>query len=346
MVLLDQRLLPGREVYRTYRDPRRLAQAIRAMVVRGAPAIGVTAAFGVALGMRQVRDDVERQFSRLCELFAATRPTAVNLFWAIERMKRRFAEVRGAQPAVIAEALLAEAQAIYEEDRQANRALGFLGAELLPHQANILTHCNAGALATAGYGTALGIVRAAGELGKQVHVYACETRPFLQGARLTAWELLRDRIPVTLITDNMAADVMRRGLVNCVIVGADRIAANGDVANKIGTYGLALLSRAHGLPFYVAAPFSTVDLRCPSGQHIVIETRSPDEVTHCGVRRVAPRGVRAENPAFDVTPARLVRAIVTERGVARMPYRSSLRQLAGQTTAKTPLRPGRTARKR
>lgn len=330
VVLLDQRLLPSREVYRVYRDPRRLAQAIRDMVVRGAPAIGVTAAFGIALGMRGTTRDVDGKFSRLCALFAGTRPTAVNLFWAIERMKRRFAEVHRAAPQVVAAALLEEARAIYEEDRAANRTLGSLGAQLLPQNARVLTHCNAGALATAGYGTALGIVRAAWEEGKRVHVYACETRPFLQGARLTAWELVRDRIPVTLITDNMAADLMRRRLVDCVIVGADRVAANGDVANKIGTYGLAVLARAHGLPFYVAAPLSTLDLECPSGNHIVIETRSSAEVTHCGGRRIAPRGVRVENPAFDVTPAKLVTAIVTERGIARKPYRRTLGQLAKQ----------------
>ncbi len=327
VVLIDQRLLPEREVYRVYRDYRKLAQAIRDMVVRGAPAIGVTAAFGIALGMMQARRDPEATFARICETFASTRPTAVNLFWAIARMQKRFAATRGAGLAAVRAAMLAEAQAIYEEDRAANRALGHFGAKLLPRRVRVLTHCNAGALATAGYGTALGVIRAAREQGKEVSVLATETRPFLQGARLTAWELVRDGVPVTLITDNMAADRMRRGEVDCVIVGADRIAANGDVANKIGTYGLAVLARAHRLPFYVAAPLSTLDRECPSGEDIVIEERPPEEVTHCGGRRVAPAEVAVANPAFDVTPARFVSALITERGVIRAPYRQQIQRL-------------------
>lgn len=338
VVLLDQRLLPQREVYRVYRDYRRLAQAIRDMVVRGAPAIGVTAAFGIALGMRRVRRDPEAQFAEVCQTFARTRPTAVNLFWAIERMERRFKEFCGASRETIAKALLEEAQAIFREDLAANRALGHHGAALLPARARILTHCNAGALATAGYGTALGVVRAARELGKEVQVIATETRPFLQGARLTAWELLRDQIPVTLITDNMAADFMRRGEVDCVIVGADRVARNGDVANKIGTYALAVLARVHRLPFYVAAPCSTIDAPCPSGKQIVIEERAEREVTHCAGQRIAPAHVKVANPAFDVTPARLITALVTERGVVHAPNRARLRALLAAAPTDLPTR--------
>ncbi|GIW44293.1 MAG: methylthioribose-1-phosphate isomerase [Candidatus Binatia bacterium] len=330
VVLLDQRLLPAREVYRVYRDYRRLAKAIRDMVVRGAPAIGVTAAYGVALGMQRVRRDPDSAFQRICAELERSRPTAVNLFWALERMRKLYTnELRTRPLPEIRERLLGEARAIHEEDVEANRALGMHGARMLADEVRILTHCNAGALATAGYGTALGVVRAAVELGKRVHVFATETRPFLQGARLTCWELVRERIPATLLTDNMAADLMRQGKVDCVIVGADRIAANGDVANKIGTYGLAVLARAHHIPFYVAAPVSTIDFRCRSGTQIPIEHRSPDEVTRFAGKRIAPVGVTAIHPAFDVTPHRYVTAIITERGVARPPFGSSLKQLLG-----------------
>lgn len=334
VVMIDQRLLPAQQVYRVCRDYREVARAIKDMVIRGAPAIGVAAAFGIALGMRQARRDLPQSFERICQTFAATRPTAVNLFWAIERMRRAFARtrVRSADTHSVEElhaALLREAQAIHAEDIAANRALGQYGAALVPRGAQVLTHCNAGALATAGYGTALGIIRAAHEAGKQITVMATETRPFLQGARLTAWELKMDHIPTTLITDNMAGHFMNTGKISCVVVGADRVAANGDVANKIGTYTLAVLAARHHLPFYVAAPISTVDLHCRSGAHIPIENRDPAEVTHIGERQIAPSGIPVANPAFDVTPHQLVTAIVTERGVARPPYPASLRRLAG-----------------
>jgi methylthioribose-1-phosphate isomerase len=328
VVMIDQRLLPAQQVYRVCRDYREVARAIKDMVIRGAPAIGVAAAFGIALGLRQARRDVPRAFERICQTFAVTRPTAVNLFWAIERMRRAFARVRTCSVQEIRAALLREAQAIHAEDVAANRALGEYGAALIPRGAQVLTHCNAGALATAGYGTALGIVRAAHDAGKHISVMATETRPFLQGARLTAWELKTDHIPATLITDNMAGHFMHSGRISCVIVGADRVAANGDVANKIGTYTLAVLAHRHHIPFYVAAPTSTIDLHCPAGGRIPIEDRNPAEVTHIGNRQIAPSGIPVANPAFDVTPHRLVTAIVTERGVARAPYKTSLRRLA------------------
>ena len=333
VVLLDQRLLPMQEVYRVYRDHRDVARAIKDMVVRGAPAIGVTAAMGIALGMAQASDaDAARAFERICRRFATTRPTAVNLFWAIDRMRRAFGRARSRSAEVIREMLRQEALAIYHEDIAANRALGTYGAVLLKPRMTVLTHCNAGALATAGYGTALGIVRAAHDAGKQIAVIATETRPFLQGARLTAWELKRDRIPVTLITDGMAGHVMKRGAIGAVIVGADRTAANGDVANKIGTYTIAVLADRHRIPFYVAAPTSTVDLACPNGDAIPIEERSAREVTHIGERQVVPSAVKVMNPAFDVTPHGLVSAIITERGVARPPYTKSLARLLGSET--------------
>ncbi len=324
--LLDQRRLPTEETYQDYADPEAVAVAIEQMVVRGAPAIGVTAAYGVALAARRWAGATAAEFRSamegVFERFARTRPTAVNLFWALDRMRR---VIQGApDPARAAEALEAEARAIEAEDLEACRAMGRFGAELLPDPATVLTHCNAGALATAGYGTALGVIRAAAEAGKRVRVLADETRPFLQGARLTAWELRKDGIPVTLITDSMAGYRMKRGGVDAVVVGADRITRSGDVANKIGTYTLAVLAREHGVPFYVAAPLSTVDFELSSGDEIPIEERDPAEVTHCGGARVAPEGVDVWNPAFDVTPARLVTAIVTERGVARPPYTESL----------------------
>jgi methylthioribose-1-phosphate isomerase len=326
--MIDQRLLPTQEVYRVCRDYREVAQGIKSMVVRGAPAIGVAAALGIALGMSHVRRDPARAFERMCRTFAATRPTAVNLFWAIERMRRAFTRVRDRSPAEIREALIHEARAIHREDIAVNRALGKHGVALIPNKGRVLTHCNAGALATAGYGTALGVVRAAKETGKQISVLATETRPFLQGARLTAWELKKDHIPATLITDSMAGHFMRAGDVSCVVVGADRVAANGDVANKIGTYTLAVLAKRHRVPFFVAAPTSTIDLTCPRGEDIPIENRDPTEITHIGERQIAPAGVRVANPAFDVTPHQLVTAIITERGVARAPYKASLRRLA------------------
>jgi methylthioribose-1-phosphate isomerase len=327
VVMIDQRRLPAQQVYRVCRDYREVARAIKDMVIRGAPAIGVATAFGIALGMRQARRDLPHSFERICRTFAATRPTAVNLFWAIERMRRTFARVRTRSLKEIYETLLREAQAVHAEDIAANRALGQYGAALIPRGAQVLTHCNAGALATAGYGTALGIVRAAHEAGKHISVMATETRPFLQGARLTAWELKTEHIPATLITDNMAGHFMHSGKISCVIVGADRVAANGDVANKIGTYTLAVLAHRHHIPFYVAAPTSTIDRHCSSGEHIPIENRDPTEVTHIGDRQIAPSGIPVVNPAFDVTPHRLVTAIVTERGVARAPYNLNLRRL-------------------
>jgi methylthioribose-1-phosphate isomerase len=333
VVLLDQRLLPMQEVYRVYRDHRDVARAIKDMVVRGAPAIGVAAAMGIALGVAHAPDgDLSRAFDRICRRFAATRPTAVNLFWAIDRMRRAFGRARGRSPEVVREILRQEALAIYHEDIASNRALGKYGATLLRPRSTVLTHCNAGALATAGYGTALGVIRAAHESGKQIGVIATETRPFLQGARLTAWELKKDRIPVTVITDGMVGSVMKRGLVSAVIVGADRTAANGDVANKIGTYTIAVLAARHKIPFYVAAPTSTIDLACPSGEDIPIEERSVREVTHVADRQVAPTGIKVLNPAFDVTPREFVTAIITERGVARAPYLRSLARLFGPET--------------
>ena len=330
VVLIDQRRLPAEEVYVHCRTAGEVADAIRDMVVRGAPAIGVTAALGLALGARRTSAEgpaLQAEFDGLCALLAATRPTAVNLFWAIERMRAAFARLLPAGPAAVRDGLLREALAMHAEDVAACRRLGDLGAELLPRDARVLTHCNAGALATAGYGTALGVIRSAARLGRIRRVLADETRPYLQGARLTAWELMHDGIPVTLIADNMAGHMMARGEVDAVVVGADRIARNGDVANKIGTYSVAVLARENGLPFYVAAPLSTVDLQTPSGAEIPIEERSAGEVTHHGGRRLAPVGVEVRNPAFDVTPARYVTAIVTEAGVARAPYEESLAAL-------------------
>jgi len=334
VVMIDQRKLPASEVYVTCKTANDVARAIKTMVIRGAPAIGVAAAMGLALGMRRSRATGTKQFTtefqKLCDVMAATRPTAVNLFWAIERMKRTFADAaqRGASVDELKDRLVSEARAIHDEDVESCRAMGAHGASLVPASANILTHCNAGALATAGYGTALGVIRAAVEQGKQVAVLADETRPFLQGARLTAWELVKDGIDTTVITDGMAGAMMRLGHVDLVVVGADRIAANGDVANKIGTYALAVLAKEHGIPFYVAAPLSTIDLNTPDGSRIPIEERNEREVTHVGTSRLTPHGARIRNPAFDVTPAKYVTAIITERGIARAPFTESLVQLA------------------
>lgn len=333
VVLLDQRRLPAEEVYLRCRSVDEVAAAIREMAVRGAPAIGVTAAFGIALGMRQASGDgdaLRRALRGISARLAATRPTAVNLSWAIERMRGRF------EQAVVAGtdwkgALREEAQRIKDEDLAACRRMGDLGARLLPPRARVLTHCNAGALATAGYGTALGVIRSAARDGGLEAVFADETRPYLQGARLTAWELIQDGIATTLIADNMAGHLMARGEVNAVVVGADRIARNGDVANKIGTYSLAVLAKENGVPFYVVAPVSTIDLATPTGAEIPIEERAPEELTHHAGRRVAAEGVRVRNPAFDMTPHRYVAAIVCERGVAREPYAESLRRMVSAT---------------
>ncbi len=333
VVMIDQRKLPVREIYVRCRTASEVARAIRSMVIRGAPAIGVAAAMGIALGMRRSRATGTKQFAtefqKTCELLAATRPTAVNLFWAIERMKQVFAATAAAGASVddLRERLTVEAHAIHDEDVASCRAMGAFGAALVPQNARILTHCNAGALATAGYGTALGVIRGAVEAGKKVTVLADETRPFLQGARLTAWELVKDGIDTTVITDNMAGAMMRLGHVDLVVVGADRIAANGDVANKIGTYSVAVLAREHGIPFYVAAPISTIDLATPDGSRIPIEERPDREVTHVGTSRLTPTGAHVRNPAFDVTPSRYVTAIITERGVARAPFEGSLSAL-------------------
>ncbi|HEV3110691.1 MAG TPA: S-methyl-5-thioribose-1-phosphate isomerase [Candidatus Binataceae bacterium] len=332
--MIDQRLLPGREVYRVYKDYRGVAEAIRSMVIRGAPAIGVAAAMGVALGLKGTSGERARaRFAIVARALKAARPTAINLAWAVDRMGRVIAEHSSLDAPALFARLRKEAIAIHDQDIAANRALGAFGAALISDDpAQILTHCNAGALATAGYGTALGIVRAAREAGKRVSVIADETRPFLQGARLTAWELKKDHIPVTLIADNMAGMVLSRGGISCVIVGTDRVAANGDVANKIGTYPLAVMARRHGVPVYVAAPLSSIDLNCPTGAQIPIEERAASELTEIAGRRIAPAGVRTFNPAFDVTPAELVTAIVTERGVARPPYNVSLAALKAAAT--------------
>jgi methylthioribose-1-phosphate isomerase len=323
--MIDQRLLPAREVIRIYRDYRGVAEAIRTMVIRGAPAIGVAAAMGAALGIKGTAGGRARvRFALVAKRLLATRPTAVNLKWALQRMARELEENIALEAPRLFRRMRDEAIAIYEEDIASNRALGHHGAALLGSPVTVLTHCNAGALATAGYGTALGVVRAARDEGKQVHVFADETRPFLQGSRLTAWELRKDRIPVTVIADNVAGTVLRSGRIDCVIVGTDRTAANGDVANKIGTYPLAVLAQRHGVPFYVAAPLSSVDLECARGDEIPIEERSAKELTEFGGKRIAPEGVSVFNPAFDVTPAELVTAIITERGIARPPFGASL----------------------
>jgi methylthioribose-1-phosphate isomerase len=333
VVMIDQRKLPGQEVYVHCKTANEVAKAIKTMVIRGAPAIGVAAAMGIALGMENSKAQGTRQFAveftKLCDVMAATRPTAVNLFWAIERLKHSF--TAGIESGESVEQLKArltrEAHAIHDEDVKSCRAMGLFGAEVVGASARILTHCNAGALATAGYGTALGVIRAAAEQGKVRQVYADETRPFLQGARLTAWELVRDHIPTTVITESMAGPLMKRGDVDFIVVGADRIAANGDVANKIGTYTVALLAQAHGVPFYVAAPLSTIDLKTPDGDGIPIEERNPREMTHLGPTQLTPEGASVWNPAFDVTPHKLVAGIITERGIARAPYSESLRLL-------------------
>jgi methylthioribose-1-phosphate isomerase len=323
VVMIDQTRLPRQVVYVTCRTYGEVADAIRSMVIRGAPAIGVAAAMGVALGVLRSAD----AFEEICDTLARTRPTAVNLFWAIDRMKKLYESLRGRPIEEVRRRLVAEAQQIRLEDIAINEAIGQHGAALVPDGKTILTHCNAGALATAGYGTALGVIRAAVSSGKKVDVFADETRPFLQGARLTVWELQQDGIPATLITDNMSGHFLKSGRIGCVVVGADRIAANGDVANKVGTYSVAVLAKENGVPFFVAAPISTLDLTLASGDEIPIEQRAASEVTHVFGVPVAPDDTRVENPAFDVTPNRYVSAIITERGVARAPYAESLRAL-------------------
>jgi methylthioribose-1-phosphate isomerase len=334
VVFIDQTKLPTEEVYVTCTTHQQVADAIRNMIVRGAPAIGVAAAMGIALGVKNSQadnvSDLKQEFDQICEAIRQTRPTAVNLFWAIRRMQEKFETLRIRPVAQIQQALIEEAQRMHAEDIAANQAMGRHGAALMPSSGGVLTHCNAGALATAGYGTALGVIRAAVEAGKKIHVYADETRPFLQGSRLTAWELMKDGIPTTVISDNMAGVMMQQGKIGAIVVGADRIAANGDVANKVGTYTVAVMAKEHGIPFYVAAPISTVDLATPEGSKIPIEQRNAREVTHIAGKQMTPDGVGIENPAFDVTPAKYVTAIVTERGIARAPYEESLRELAGQ----------------
>ena len=336
VVMVDQRKLPAEEIYLSCRTAAEVARAIRSMVIRGAPAIGVAAAMGLALGVKQSQSTgtqkLAADFYKLCELMAATRPTAVNLFWAIERMKQSFAAgvTAGESVEQLKARLVAESAAIHDEDIASCRAIGAYGASVVPDEARILTHCNAGALATAGYGTALGVIRGAIEAGKKVAVFADETRPFLQGARLTAWELVKDGIDTTVITESMAAPLMRDGRIDLVVVGADRIAANGDTANKIGTYTVALVAREHGVPFYVAAPVSTIDLDTPDGRRIPIEERDGREVTHIKAVRLAPEGAKVFNPAFDVTPHALIAGIITERGIARAPYTESLAAIAGR----------------
>jgi methylthioribose-1-phosphate isomerase len=338
IVMVDQRKLPGQEIYVRCRTAQEVARAIRTMVIRGAPAIGVAAAMAVALGAKRSTARGTRQFAvefqKTCEMLAATRPTAVNLFWAIERMKRAFAEgaQAGESPDELAGRLEREARAIHDEDVASCRAMGSHGARVVPDGARVLTHCNAGALATAGYGSALGVIRAAVEQGKKIAVFADETRPFLQGSRLTAWELVRDGINTTVITESMAGPLMRAGEVDLVVVGADRIAANGDTANKIGTYTVAVLAHEHKIPFYVAAPLSTIDLATPDGDHIPIEERDGREITHIGSSRLTPEGAHIRNPAFDVTPHRYIAGIITEKGIVRPPYADGLRRAFEETS--------------
>src|SRR3954447_26579500 len=329
VIMIDQTKLPGEVTFVTCVTYNEVADAIRSMVIRGAPAIGVAAAMGVALGAMHAKN-LDTELPVICETLAQTRPTAVNLFWAIDRMKQVYASVRSLAPAAISERLVVEAQRIRDEDLAINERIGTFGAPLVPDGKTVLTHCNAGALATAGFGTALGVVRAAVREGKKIDVFADETRPFLQGARLTAWDLQRDGIETTLITDNMAGHFLKSGRIGCVVVGADRIAGNGDVANKVGTYGLAVLAKENNVPFYVAAPISTLDLTLESGDSIPIEERAGREVTHIQGFQIAPQGINVANPAFDVTPNRYVTAIITQRGVARAPFTEALKSLCAQ----------------
>ena len=334
VIMIDQTRLPGEEVYNEYSDFRSVAEAIRGMIIRGAPAIGVAAAMGIALGARDIIADTfesfYKQLENVCDVLGRTRPTAVNLFWAIDRMKRTAEANRSLDLKSIREILKAEAIRIEQEDLEICRTIGRNGAGLIKEGATILTHCNAGGLATAGYGTALGVIRAAQEAGKKIKVFADETRPWLQGARLTCWELMKDGIPVTLISDNMAGWFMKQGEIDCCVVGADRIAANGDTANKIGTYSVAVLAGENRIPFYVAAPISTLDLSLRSGDDIPIEERHSREVTHLQGLPVAPEGVKVRNPAFDVTPSRYITGIITEKGIVRGDYERELKALVGR----------------
>ena len=334
---IDQTKLPTEEVYLLCKTHEEVADAIRNMVVRGAPAIGVAAAMGVALGVRdsKAKDlaELRKDFEVICETQRITRPTAVNLFWAIQRMREKFESLAHLPVQQIKDGMVKEAQAMYVEDIAANQAMGKNGAVLMPASGGVLTHCNAGALATAGYGTALGVIRAAVEAGKKISVFADETRPFLQGSRLTAWELMKDGIPTTLISDNRAGHMMKLGKIQAVVVGADRIAANGDTANKIGTYTVAILAKEHGIPFYIAAPWSTVDMKTKHGDDIPIEERSMREVTHIHGKAIAPDGVTVAHPAFDVTPHKYIAAIITDRGVAKAPFEQSLRELSQKALA-------------
>jgi len=337
VVMIDQRLLPTEEVYNTYKTPEEVADAIVTMVIRGAPAIGVAAAMGIALGVKNITsaDTLEAEFRSVCKTIHDTRPTAQNLFWAIERMKLVFSENSTRSLEDLKKALIQEAVDMHREDIEINRRMGENGQQLLEAGWTVLTHCNAGALATAGHGTALGVFRSAVENGKDIHVFADETRPFLQGARLTAWEMVKENIPCTLITDNMAGYFMKEGRIQAVVVGSDRIAANGDIANKIGTYTVAVLANRHGVPFYVAAPLSTIDRNCPTGADIPIEQRDPVEVTHIKGNQLAPDQVGVANPAFDVTPNELVSAIITEAGVATAPYKEGISELFAQAESKS-----------
>src|SRR6202451_3941098 len=333
---LDQTKLPLEETYVLATDYKQVATVIRDMIVRGAPAIGVSGAMGVAIGIdRSTATTLEAltaEVEVICKTLAETRPTAVNLFWAIDEVRNVYNDLAAKNTPIpeIKAAVVAKAHRMYDEDIAACKAMGAHGASLLPQEGTVLTHCNAGALATCGYGTALGVIRAAVEQGKKIHVYADETRPFLQGSRLTAWELMKDGIPTTVISDNMAGSMMKQGKIDAIVVGADRIAANGDVANKIGTYTVAILAKEHRLPFYVAAPISTIDLATSDGSKIPIEQRNKKEVSHIAGKQMVPDGVEIENPAFDVTPAKYVAAIITERGIARAPYGESLGKLAGK----------------
>ncbi|HLN85962.1 MAG TPA: S-methyl-5-thioribose-1-phosphate isomerase [Candidatus Limnocylindrales bacterium] len=326
VIMLDQRLLPQKEVYRVCRDYKEVAAAIRDMVIRGAPAIGVAAAMGVALGgLKVAPKSFDREFEKIVLTLGKTRPTAVNLFWALQRMREVYLRTRSSGVESVQRALKDEALKIFKEDIAANKQLGKYGASLMRHAKQIMTHCNAGALATAGYGTALGVLRALKESGSKFEVLVNETRPFLQGARLTAWELRKEKIPATLVTDNMAGYLMQKGRVDAVVVGCDRVAANGDVANKIGTYMIAVLAKRHGIPFYVAGPTSSIDINCPSGKDIPIEQRDPKEVSHIFGKPLAPKGMKVFNPAFDVTAQELVTAIITEKGVINPPYQQNIR---------------------
>ncbi|TAN62450.1 S-methyl-5-thioribose-1-phosphate isomerase [bacterium] len=331
VVLIDQTVLPDKEVYKTYRDYKSVAEAIKKMVVRGAPAIGVTGAFGVALGALKIKTNDSKKFRKefgvIARHIASARPTAVNLCWGVERMTKIADENCDSSVPELKKLLIEEARKIHAEDIEINKRMGKHGGALLKNNSTVLTHCNAGALATAGYGTALGVIRGAIEAGKKISVFADETRPFLQGARLTAWELKKDNIDVTLITDNMAGHIMKKGHIDAVVVGADRIASNGDTANKIGTYTVALLAKEHKIPFYVAAPLSTIDMRIQNGEQIPIEERDSKEVTHLKGKQIAPAGVKVKNPAFDVTPNKLITGIITEKGVVRRPFKAGLKAL-------------------